>query len=120
MHVAVQTVQDRIVSRPETVVVRQTDHLNPGISERGSRQLFPASVGTGVVHHIEPEIRAGGMGQNAAHGSAHLIIIAIRHNAGADLCHKFSLPAGRVHNGLQLPQVIGGVLINVIVQPVGI
>ena len=104
VHIAVQFLHDRIVPTAEPHVFRQTAHGDPAVPKVLGNQLLPAAVGAGVVHHKQAELRPRGVGQHAAHGGAHFLVIAVRHDAGADLGRAHGLSARREPSASRLPR----------------
>ena len=95
MHRTVQPRDDRVVTLAEAEVLRQRQNGHAGIAKIGLRQPLAAAVRASVIDHIQGKIRGGGMLQNAAHRGAYLLIIAVRHNTGADFRHNYFSNASR-------------------------
>ena len=87
VHLAVQPVQHGVVPFAEADILRQGQHGHPRVAKVGPGQLAAAAVGAAVVHHIQGQRGGGGVLQDAAHRGADLLIVTVRHDAGADLGH---------------------------------
>ena len=88
VYVAGQTIQHIVVALAEADIFFQRQHSHAAVAEIRLCQLPAAAVGTAVVHDIQGKIRGRGIVQDAAHRGADLVIITVRHNAGADFGHS--------------------------------
>ena len=95
MYVAVQFIQHKVVSLAKAQIFGQAEDFYPLIAEIRFRQLSAAAVGAGVIHDIQHKIGGLGIVQDAAHGGADFLVIAVRYDAGTDFCHNYFSNASR-------------------------
>ena len=100
VYVAGQTIQHIVVALAEADIFFQRQHRHAAVAEIRLCQLPAAAVWTAVVHDIQGKIRGRGIVQDAAHRGADLVIITVRHNAGADFGHSKLLETKFYYRGI--------------------